>query len=79
MNLLRKCGPMNSIGKQINNTEDNLLNVESALDAAISQKDQTELARKKSKLIKKLNKLKRKLGDDDYRSLRLEQDDRDWR
>ena len=79
MNLLRKCGPMNSIGKQINNTEDNLLNVESALDAAISQKDQTELARKRSKLIKKLNKLKRKLGNDDYRSLQLEQDDRDWR
>ena len=79
MNLLRKCGPMNSIGKQINNTEDNLLNVESALDAAISQKDQTELARKRSKLIKKLNKLKRKLSNDDYRSLRLEQDDRDWR
>jgi len=79
MNLLRKCGPMNSIGKQINNTEANLLNVESALDVAISQKDQTELARKKSKLIKKLNKLKRKLDNDDYRSLRLEQDDRDWR
>ena len=79
MNLLRKCGPMNSIGKQINNTEDNLLNVESALDAAISQKDQTELARKRSKLLKKLNKLKRKLSNDDYRSLRLEQDDRDWR
>ena len=79
MNLLRKCGPMNSIGKQINNTEDNLLNVESALDVAISQKDQTELARKRSKLIKKLNKLKRKLSNDDYRSLRLEQDDRDWR
>ena len=79
MNLLRKCGPMNSIGKQINNTEDNLLNVESALDVAISQKDQTELTRKRSKLIKKLNKLKRKLSNDDYRSLRLEQDDRDWR
>ena len=79
MNLLRKSGPMNSIGRQINNTEDNLLNVESALDVAISQKDQTELARKRSKLIKKLNKLKRKLGNEDYRGLRPEQDNRDWR
>ena len=48
---------MSSIGKQIDNTEANLLDVESALDVAISQKDQTELARKRSKLIKKLNKL----------------------
>ena len=79
MNLLRKCGPMSSIGKQINNTEVNLLNVESALDAAISQKDQTELARKRSKLIKKLNKLKRKRGNRDRHSVEFEQDDRDWR
>ena len=79
MNLLRKCGPMSSIGKQINNTEANLLNVESALDVAISQKDQTELARKRSKLIKKLNKLKRKRGNESHRSLEFEQDDRDWR
>ena len=79
MNLLRKCGPMSSIGKQINNTEANLLDVESALDVAISQKDQTELARKRSKLIKKLNKLKRKRGNESHRRLELEQDDRDWR
>ena len=79
MNLLRKCGPMSSIGKQINNTEANLLNVESALDVAISQKDQTELARKRSKLIKKLNMLKRKRGSEGRHSLEFEQDDRDWR
>ena len=79
MNLLRKCGPMSSIGKQIDNTEANLLDVESALDVAISQKDQTELARKRSKLIKKLNKLKRKRGNESHRRLELEQDDRDWR
>ena len=79
MNLLRKCGPMNSIGKQINNTEANLLDVESALDVAISQKDQTELSRKKAKLIKKLNKLKRKRGNEGHHSVELEQDDRDWR
>ena len=70
---------MNSIGKQINNTEANLLDVESALDVAISQKDQTELARKRSKLIKKLNKLKRKRGNESHRRLEFEQDDRDWR
>ena len=70
---------MNSIGKQINNTEANLLDVESALDVAISQKDQTELARKRSKLIKKLNKLKRKRGNRDRHSVEFEQDDRDWR
>ena len=79
MNLLRKCGPMSSIGKQIDNTEANLLDVESALDVAISQKDQTELARKRSKLLKKLNKLKRKRGTEDRHSLEFEQDDRDWR
>jgi hypothetical protein len=70
---------MSSIGKQIDNTEANLLDVESALDVAISQKDQTELARKRSKLIKKLNKLKRKRGNESHRRLELEQDDRDWR
>ena len=70
---------MSSIGKQIDNTEANLLDVESALDVAISQKDQTELARKRSKLIKKLNKLKRKRGSEGRRRLELEQDDRDWR
>ena len=70
---------MSSIGKQIDNTEANLLDVESALDVAISQKDQTELARKRSKLIKKLNKLKRKRGNESHSRLELEQDDRDWR
>ncbi len=70
---------MSSIGKQIDNTEANLLDVESALDVAISQKDQTELARKRSKLIKKLNKLKRKRGNESHRRLEFEQDDRDWR
>ena len=70
---------MSSIGKQINNTEVNLLNVESALDVAVSQKDQTELARKRAKLIKKLNKLKRKLSNEDYSGIRSEQDHRDWR
>ena len=70
---------MNSIGKQINNTEANLLDVESALDVAISQKDQTELARKRSKLLKKLNKLKRKRRNEGHQSLEFEQDDRDWR
>ena len=79
MNLLRKCGPMSSIGKQINNTEANLLDVESALDVAVSQKDQTELSRKRSKLIKKLNKLKRKRGNEGRHNLEFEQDDRDWR
>lgn len=70
---------MNSIGKQINNTEANLLDVESALDVAVSQKDQTELARKRSKLLKKLNKLKRKRRNEGHQSLEFEQDDRDWR
>ena len=70
---------MSSIGKQIDNTEANLLDVESALDVAISQKDQTELARKRTKLIKKLNKLKRKRGNESHRRLEFEQDDRDWR
>jgi len=70
---------MSSIGKQIDNTEANLLDVESALDVASSQKDQTELARKRSKLIKKLNKLKRKRGNESHRRLEFEQDDRDWR
>jgi len=52
---------MSNIGKQIDNMETNLYDIESALDIARTQKDQSELVRKKTKLIKKINKLKRKL------------------
>ena len=59
--LLRKCGPMNSITKQIKNVENTLYDVEIAIDVATNTKEQNELGRKRSKLKKKINKLKRKL------------------
>ena len=51
MNLLRKCGPMSNIGKQISNMEENLFNIEAAIDASLTRKDQDELYRKKLSLI----------------------------
>ena len=59
---MRKCGPMNSIAKQIKNVENTLYDVEIAMDIATTTKEQNELGRKKSKLKKKINKLKRKLS-----------------
>ena len=59
---MRKCGPMNSITKQIKNVENTLYDVEIAMDVAITSKEQNELGRKRSKLKKKINKLKRKLS-----------------
>ena len=59
---MRKCGPMNSIAKQIKNVENTLYDVEIAIDVATTTKEQNELGRKKSKLNKKINKLKRKLS-----------------
>ena len=41
-NLLRKCGLMSSIGKQINNMEETLFNIEAAIDASLTRKDQDE-------------------------------------
>ena len=58
---MRKCGPMNSITKQIKNVDNTLYDVEIAMDVAITSKEQNELGRKRSKLKKKINKLKRKL------------------
>tara|TARA_R100000808_G_C2092531_1_gene112397 strand:- start:278 stop:451 length:174 start_codon:yes stop_codon:yes gene_type:complete len=52
---------MNSITKQIKNVESTLYDVEVAMDVAVTSKEQNELGRKRSKLQKKINKLKRKL------------------
>ena len=52
---------MNSITKQIKNVESTLYDVEVAMDVAVTSKEQHELGRKRSKLQKKINKLKRKL------------------
>ena len=58
---MRKYGLMNSITKQIKNVESTLYDVEVAMDVAVTSKEQNELGRKRSKLQKKINKLKRKL------------------
>ena len=79
MNLLRKYGLMSSITKQIHNMEDSLFNIEAALDVAVTQKDQTELLRKKSKLTKKLNKLQRKVDKSNSSSMASDNNDIDWR
>ena len=70
---------MNSIGKQIHNMEDSLFNIEAALDIAVSQKDQTELLRKKAKLVKKLNKLYRKKNNSDSPSAKPNEQRIEWR
>ena len=70
---------MNSIGKQIHNMEDSLFNIEAALDIAVSQKDQTELLRKKAKLNKKLNKLYRKMNNSDPSYVQSDEQRTQWR
>ena len=79
MNLLRKCGPMSKIGKQISNMEENLFNIEAAIDASLTRKDQDELYRKKNTVVKKLKKLKRRLHNEDSDGSRTSQDDNYWR
>ena len=61
MSLLRKCGLMGNIEKRISNMEQNLFDVESAIDVVVSKKEQDELYRKKNTLVKKIKKLKRRL------------------
>ena len=78
MNLLRKCGPMSNIGKQISNMEETLFNIEAAIDASLTRKDQDELYRKKNTVVKKLKKLKRRLHNEDSDGSRTSQDDY-WR
>ena len=79
MNLLRKCGPMSNIGKQISNMEENLFNIEAAIDASLTRKDQDELYRKKNTVVKKLKKLKRRLHSEDNDGSRTRQEDKYWR
>ena len=52
---------MGNIEKRINNMEQNLFDVESAIDIVVSKKEQDELYRKKNTLVKKIRKLKRRL------------------
>tara|TARA_Y100001951_G_scaffold94719_1_gene91474 strand:+ start:303 stop:500 length:198 start_codon:yes stop_codon:yes gene_type:complete len=53
---------MGNIEKRINNMEQNLFDVESAIDIVVSKKEQDELYRKKNTLVKKIKKLKRRLN-----------------
>lgn len=52
---------MGNIEKRISNMEQNLFDVESAIDVVVSKKEQDELYRKKNTLVKKIRKLKRRL------------------
>ena len=52
---------MGNIEKRINNMEENLFDLESAIDIVVSKKEQDELYRKKNTLVKKIKKLKRRL------------------
>ena len=52
---------MGNIEKRISNMEQNLFDVESAIDVVVSKKEQDELYRKKNTLVKKIKKLKRRL------------------
>ena len=70
---------MNSVTKQIHNMEDSLFNIEAALDIAVSQKDQTELLRKKAKLTKKLNKLQRRINNSNISHTSSRDNDKGWR
>jgi predicted DNA-binding protein YlxM (UPF0122 family) len=70
---------MNSVTRQIHNMEDSLFDIEAALDLAVSQKDQTELLRKKAKLTKKLNKLQRRINKSSDHHTALEDRDIKWR
>lgn len=69
---------MSNIGKQISNMEENLFNIEAAIDASLTRKDQDELYRKKNTVVKKLKKLKRRLHNEDNDGSRTSQDDY-WR
>ena len=52
---------MGNIEKRISIMEQNLFDVESAIDVVVSKKEQDELYRKKNTLVKKIKKLKRRL------------------
>ena len=52
---------MGNIEQRINNMEENLFDLESAIDIVVSKKEQDELYRKKNTLVKKIKKLKRRL------------------
>ena len=58
--------------------EENLFNIEAAIDASLTRKDQDELYRKKNTVVKKLKKLKRRLHNEDSDGSRTSQDDY-WR
>ena len=70
---------MSNIGKQISNMEENLFNIEAAIDASLTRKDQDELYRKKNTVVKKIKKLKRRLHNENNDGSRTSQDDRYWR
>ena len=59
---------MGNIEKRINNMEQNLFDLESAIDVVVSKKEQDELYRKKNTLVKKINKLKRRLDNSNIES-----------
>ena len=52
---------MGNIEKRINNLDENLFDLASAIDIVVSKKEQDELYRKKNTLVKKIKKLKRRL------------------
>ncbi len=57
--------------------EDNLFNIETALDSAATRKEQEELHRKRNKFRKKLKKLKRRAGNVDIDNSRPPQNE-EW-
>ena len=61
---------MSSITRQIQTVDDTLYDIEVAMDVATTTKEQNELGRKKTKLTKKIKKLKRKLTNENSSSLR---------
>ena len=61
---------MSSITRQIQTVEDTLYDIEVAMDVATTTKEQNELGRKKTKLTKKIKKLKRNLTNENSSSLR---------
>ncbi len=65
------------MSKQIRNMENNIFNVELAMDSAPTRKEQDELSRKRNKFKKKLKKMKRKAGRRDSENTSYI-DNKDW-
>jgi len=70
---------MSNVAVKLNKLQDTIFQIELAIENTTDRKYETELARKKSKLVKQVKKLARKVNDEAHSSSGSEPDHRQWR